>query len=528
MEWMQRRKVAISLLLVAILISLNLSSLDGQIIKQEKELVEIENESGSMQQSDDTVRIDPLDNFKKYRGGYDITEKHYWSSTIFTGIYGYAIAVVWLLFGLGYGLCLVASTFCCKRKNRKLKKRSTCHNEHYYLWLILSAIFLTILAITATGLVLGGNAKFHSRADTVVDIIIDTADGASETIYTTTEAMKEMNNGLQGTDLGKEAADFLVPTSKTLNRQADDIHREARKNRRLIEKLLKIVYIVTTVVISLNLVAVIALSVFGILKFRRTLNLLITLCWVFTTLCWFLFGIYYFLDNFAGDTCTALENFQSDPYNSSLSSILPCDELVSAESVLYDVSEGVHRIVNEVNQRLSTDYGNLAQICNPFSGPPEYNYQPRNCSSTTIRVGDLPGFLRMLTCTDPNCKGGVMVSPRAFNNVEAYTIALQKILDVYPGMENLTQCDTVFNAFGDIIDKHCKPLKKSAHLVWGGLVFLSVVMVALVLVWSFEARHEGNHHNLDTSVKPQSAAADMLELSTAKEANTGSNSASVM
>lgn len=45
----------------------------------EKKLVEIENESGSIQQSDDTVRIDPLDNFKKYRGGYDITEKHYWS-----------------------------------------------------------------------------------------------------------------------------------------------------------------------------------------------------------------------------------------------------------------------------------------------------------------------------------------------------------------------------------------------------------------------------------------------------------------
>lgn len=121
-----------------------------------------------------------------------------------------------------------------------------------------------------------------------------------------------------------------------------------------------------------------------------------------------------------------------------------------------------------------------------------------------------------------------MVSPRDFNNVEAYTIALQKILDVYPGMENLTQCDTVFNAFDDIIDKHCKPLKKSAHLVWGGLVFLSVVMVALVLVWSFEARHEGNHHNLDTSVKPHSAAADMLELGTAKEANTGSNSISAM
>ncbi|KAK4357851.1 hypothetical protein RND71_023461 [Anisodus tanguticus] len=528
MEWMQRRKLTISLLLVAIFIALNITSLDGGLIGPERKLVEIEKVSESTKQSDDTVRIDPLKNFKRYRGGYDITEKHYWSSTIFTGIYGYAIAVIWLLCGLGYGLFLLASTFCCKRKNRKLKTKPTCHYKHYYLWLILAAICLTILAITATGLVLGGNAKFRSRTNTVVDIIIDTAHGASETIYTTTEAMKEMNSGLQGTDIGQEASNFLIPTSRSLDRQADDIHREARKTRRLIEKLLKIVYIVTTVVISLNLVAVIALSAFGILKFRRTLKLLIALCWIFTALCWFLFGIYYFLDNFAGDTCTALESFQSDPYNSSLSSILPCDELVSAETVLHDVSEGVYRIVNEVNQRLATEYGNVAQICNPFSGPPQYNYEPGNCSSTTIRVGDLPRIFKMLTCTDPNCKGGVMISPRDFNTVQAYTTAIQKILDVYPGMENLTQCDTVFNAFDDIIDKHCKPLKKSAHLVWGGLVFLSVVMVALVLVWSFEAHHEEKHNNLDSSVKPRSAEADMLELGIGKEANTGSKSVSVM
>lgn len=124
--------------------------------------------------------------------------------------------------------------------------------------------------------------------------------------------------------------------------------------------------------------------------------------------------------SFAGDTCTALENFQSDPINSSLSSILPCDELVSAESVLLDVSQGVHQMVNEVrsllkkslffvtlvtistiwklqvNQKLSIEYGNVAQICNPFSGPPQYNYEPGNCSSTTIRVGDLPRVISSL------------------------------------------------------------------------------------------------------------------------------------
>ena len=54
---------------------------------------------------------------------------------------------------------------------------------------------------------------------------------------------------------------------------------------------------------------------------------------------------------FEGDTCTALEDFQQDPYNSSLSSILPCNELLSAKSVLSDVGAGIYDLVNEVKLR---------------------------------------------------------------------------------------------------------------------------------------------------------------------------------
>lgn len=41
-------------------------------------------ETEGINQSDDTVRVDPLDSFKKYRGGYDIRNKHYWSVSLHT------------------------------------------------------------------------------------------------------------------------------------------------------------------------------------------------------------------------------------------------------------------------------------------------------------------------------------------------------------------------------------------------------------------------------------------------------------
>lgn len=53
---------------------------------------------------------------------------------------------------------------------------------------------------------------------------------------------------------------------------------------------------------------------------------------------------------FSSDTCTALENFQQNPENNSLSSILPCDELLSAKSVLFDVSGEIYNLVNKVNE----------------------------------------------------------------------------------------------------------------------------------------------------------------------------------
>ncbi|KAL2469436.1 hypothetical protein Adt_37572 [Abeliophyllum distichum] len=524
------RSKAARIILIAMVLALNFTQLAGlptsfNNFKSGRYLAETDtdNVSEPIKQSDDTVRIDPLENFKKYRGGYDITNKHYWSSAAFTGIYGYAIAVVWLLCGTGYGGFLLVKRTCC-RNNRKLKKRSPSRKQ-CYLQPLLLATFFTILAITATGLVLGGNAKFHSRAKTVIDIIIDTADDASDTIHKTTGAMKNMSTNLGEANGSTETTNFLTSTSQRLDTQAADIEREARKNRRAIDKGLKIVYIVTTLTISLNLVAVIALLAFGVLKFRRILYILIALCWILTILYWVFFGIYFFLGNFVGDTCTALEGFQKDPYNNSLSSILPCDDLLSAKSVLSDVSAGVYNLVNEVNENISSSYANIVQICNPFSSPPDYEFQPGNCPANSIRIGDIPQVLRMLTCPGTEgetCNGGILIPANDFNTVEAYSTSIQDLLDVYPGMEHLVECQMVKDAFSNILHDHCKPLKRYARMTWAALVFLSVVMVGLVFIWTTAAHHEQEHHSLGGSVNPHSEVADMLEKETAKETKSDS------
>uniref|UniRef100_A0A2N9J1I8 Transmembrane protein n=1 Tax=Fagus sylvatica TaxID=28930 RepID=A0A2N9J1I8_FAGSY len=498
-----------------------------------RNLLQTDNVSEPIRQSDDTVRVDPSDSFKKYRGGYNITNKHYWSSTIFTGIYGYCIGVLLLLCGLVYGGFLLASIYCGKsRKSGKLRKRTPCYSQ-CYLWHIIVVISFTILAIAASGLVLGGNAKFHSKAKTVVNIIINTANQASKTIYNTTGAMNGIATNLETSNGNSDTSSFLTSTSEKLDVQAANIQRQAEKNRRLINNGLRIVYIITTVIISLNLVAVIALSVSGMLRFRRALRLFIILCWFLTVLCWLFFGIYFFLEKFSGDTCTALENFQQNPNNNSLSSILPCDELLSAKSILFDVSAKIYNLVNEVNTNLSvlqaTSYPNLVSVCNPFSAPPEYNYQPDNCPANTVRIGDIPKVLKVFTCSDPNngtCENE-LISSSNYKTVESYSNSVQSLLNAYPGMESLLECQSVKDAFSEILLKHCKPLKRNVQMVWVSMVFLSMIMVFLVLTWIAQANHEQKHHFSDGSVKPNLATANMLDAGAAKEVNSDTNSSVV-
>ncbi|MED6144674.1 hypothetical protein PIB30_017775 [Stylosanthes scabra] len=469
-------------------------------------------------------RVDPLDNFRKYRGGFDITNKHYWSSLIFTGVYGYAIGVFCLLCGTFYGGYLLVTTKFCGRtqKPTRVKKVFPCsYMKSFDLSIIPLAILLTMLAIVATGLVLAGSARFHSEAETSVGIIIKTANEASETINNTSGALKDMESNLVEGNVNNadEVSVKLDSTTERLDDASANIEKEASKNRRLINKGLKLVFVITIVIMSLNLVAVTVLSVSGVLRLKRILYFLITLCWLMTVICWIFFGVYFFLEKFSGDACTALDNFQENPYNNSLSSILPCDELLSAKSVLSGVSAGIYNLVNKVNENISgmqatTSYPNLVHVCNPFSAPPEYLYQPQNCPANTIRIGDIPKVLKPFTGSGSG--SSFIISGSEYMRVEAFTSSIQDLLNAYPSMERLLECQLVKDAFSEILVEHCKPLKRYARMVWSGMVIVAVIMAVLVLLWTLKA------HVTDASVEPHSATQPKpsdLELGSTKVIN---------
>ncbi|MED6107876.1 hypothetical protein PIB30_018334 [Stylosanthes scabra] len=247
--------------------------------------------------------------------------------------------------------------------------------------------------------------------------------------------------------MGDDIASKLSNTTQKFDTAAQNIIQESAKNRHLINMTFKALFIITIVTISLNLVFVIAMSVFGVLRF-------VVLSWLLTVICWILFGVCLFLEKFSDDACNALYNFQENPYNNSLSSMIPCDELLSAKPVVAEVSSGIYNIVNEV-------------------------LRPYTC------FGD----------EDEICGNGKFIPGSEYEVIKEYTTSVQNLLNVFPGIDSLLECQLVKDAFSQVLQKHCKPLKRFGKVTWAAMVSLAATMVLLVVLWTLKANyHEHSNH----------------------------------
>ena len=130
-------------------------------------------------------------------------------------------------------------------------------------------------------------------------------------------------------------------------------------------------------------------------------------------------------------------------------------------------------------------------------------------------------MLQVFTCSDTDnvtCGNGEFsISNEDYKTVESYSSLVQNLLNAYPGMESLVECQSVKEAFSEILVEHCRPLKKFIQMVWASMAFLSLIMVFLILLWTTRDHHENKHHfSGEVSVGPHSSTANEMELGIAK------------
>lgn len=88
--------------------------------------------------------------------------------------------------------------------------------------------------------VLCENAKFYSRANKVVSVIIETTDNASWTLYEATGALNSFSKVMETSNYTITDPDLIQSTSEELDSAAASILIQAKKNKRMVNNVLKI------------------------------------------------------------------------------------------------------------------------------------------------------------------------------------------------------------------------------------------------------------------------------------------------
>ncbi|KAF5752828.1 hypothetical protein HS088_TW01G00746 [Tripterygium wilfordii] len=452
---------------------------------------------GSPTQEHTFKRPDPLGHFKFYNGGFNVTNKHYWASLAFTGVHGYAIAAIWVICGLVFGILAL------KIQSRNDSSSSiTDRFDGYYFSMFILVLVFTILAIGAISLVLAANQSSLARTNRLKKTILKAGKDAHGTIRKVIKVMREMENILLPYD--RRTSVRLNITAHQLGKESKTIQHFNERIGHSMDQAIQTSYISHLVVVSVNLALIVTALVLFLLHWYPGFIIVILFCWIITTLCWVLTGFDFFLNTFARDTCATLENFESNPQNNSLTSIIPCMDSSYSDRVMAEIGGTIHYFIAKLNSKIIEVYSKLGlnkqsedslgfgTICDPFSGAPNYKYAPENHPKDCVPIGKLPDVLSSFTCYSNNspeaCRNNGKFLPQgSYELAWVYSQSVQDMLNIYPDLQSLSQCKIVKETFSDVVLHQCRPFKRSIRLLWGSMLSLSIIMVVLVLIWVAKA-----------------------------------------
>ncbi|KAH1232723.1 hypothetical protein GmHk_09G025309 [Glycine max] len=269
-----------------------------------------------------TTRKDPLDNYNHYTGGWNISNRHYIASVVFTAVPFFVVAAVWfVIFGLS--LSFICLCYCC------------CPREPYgysRLAYALSLIFLvlfTLAAIVGCVLLYTAQGKFHGSTTNTLKSLVSQADFTAENL------------------------------------------RNVRRD----------LVILAAVMLFLAFLGFL-FSIFGL---QGLVYFLVIVGWILVAGTFILCGVFLFLHNVVADTCVAMDEWVQNPTaHTALDEILPCVDNATAQETLFRTRDVTHQLANLLgnivsnvtNRNLPPAAGPLyynqsgplmPPLCNPFN-----------------------------------------------------------------------------------------------------------------------------------------------------------------
>ncbi|KAL2471883.1 hypothetical protein Adt_40019 [Abeliophyllum distichum] len=313
--------------------------------KKEKFLDEDSNElelnSTLVLAAERTYRKDPLNDFKKYTGGWNLGDHHYWASVGFTAVPLFCLAAAWFVV---FGLCLllVCLCHCCCRKQSYGYSRTA-----YALSLIFLALF-TVATIIGCVVLYTGQGKFHSSIINTLEYVEDQADTTAENLQNVSDYLSAAKQiAVDQVLLPSNVQSDIDQIQNKISSSASTLTNKTEDNSEDIKNVIRICesgsYCSLCCYASLN----------------RSWIRLVIVGWILVTGTFILCGIFLLLHNVTADTCVAMEQWVQNPTaHTALDEILPCVDNATAQETLLKSKEVTSQLV-EVTNQVITNVSNI-------------------------------------------------------------------------------------------------------------------------------------------------------------------------
>ncbi|ONK59905.1 uncharacterized protein A4U43_C08F12160 [Asparagus officinalis] len=413
-------------------------------------------------------RPDPLRGFKLYEGGYDVRNKHYWASAAFEGVYGFGMA----------GICMIGG-FIVIGSYPVWRKKSVRSSPRRSLMLVLVVLVFILLMIVSSGVVLVACHNFRHRANKLEKTLMGAGGATCHALRRVMRAMDQIHVLL--CPYNDPPCTLLGSSRRELRRKLVDIRMVMRTAGHLFHDALQLLFGVTVGIVCLSFALVSAAIAVLLLHWRPGLIMVIWMCWVLTTICWVLTGLDFFLHIYIKDTCSALEEFEQNPSNSSLSSLLPCPTTESADATMSELKLWIQIFVTQLNFNITKLVSIVEQesgassrlkpkmVCDPFSNLPHYSYNASGCMNNDSIKGMLNVFM----------KRKQDLPKTIISNVQFF----QGVLGAYSDLRRLVHCSFLKDALNNALYQQCKPLRVSTKMLFVSMICLSLCLMILIIAW---------------------------------------------
>ncbi|XP_015076966.1 uncharacterized protein LOC107020941 [Solanum pennellii] len=440
-----------------------------------------------------TRRPDFLSGFHKYRGGWDIANKHYWASVGFTGVAGIILALLWFV---SFGLALVVH-YCCGW-NINIRDGDRHFSERICLIVL---IILTCAAAIGCILLSVGQDDFHGEALDTLKYVVNQSDYTEQTLRNVTQYLllaKTVN--VAQIFLPSDVKDDIDRLNGDLTSAADKLEEKTNENSGKIRRVFNSVRsALITVAVVMLLISILGLCL-SILGYQHTIYIFIISGWLLVAFTFVLYGVFVIINNAISDTCMAMGEWVDNPHaESALSNILPCVDPRTTNQTLFKSKQVTVDLVNIVNgfidtyansnpsNHVNSNYYNqsgpvMPRLCYPYDS----QLQDLPCPADQVSMANSSTVWQNYTCSVSEagtCTSIGRLTPDMYEQLVA-TVNISYALEHYaPLLLNLQNCNFVRDTFKNITANHCPPLEHHLRVVNAGLAVISVGVMLSLALW---------------------------------------------